>query len=193
MAGQRSLSLAALSLGLSLGCVGSIDSGAGIGGPGPNGSGNGTNPRGNTGSTGGGNVGGGDHTAGSGGSVGPGDPTAAGISPLRRLDHREYNNTVRDLLGDLSKPAEKFPADHEDDFGFRRAGLVSSQDYSTVRDAAEQLAAGANIATLAPCTVGNAAAEEACARKFATSFGLRAYRRPLTAAEVENLMTLYKE
>jgi hypothetical protein len=199
MARRRSVSLAALSLGLlSLGCVGAIDPGEGIGGPGPKGPGTGMNdPRGNTGSTGGGQVtppgGGSGGTTGGGNPMGGGDPTAAGPTPLRRLDHREYNNTVRDLLGDLSQPAEAFPSDHQDDFGFRRAGLVSTQDYSTVRDAAEQLANGINVANLAPCMLGNAAAEEACARKFATTFGLRAYRRPLTTGEVDNLMSLYKE
>jgi hypothetical protein len=189
--------MAALSLGfLSLGCVGSIDPNAGIGGPDPKGSGQEPGP-GNTGSTGGGQTGGGMNGTGGttgGGMMGSGDPTAAGPIPLRRLDHREYNNTVRDLLGDVSNPAKQFPSDHQDDFGFRRAGLVSSQDYSTVRDAAEQLAGGANIATLAPCaTLGTPAAETACARKFATDFGLRAYRRPLTTGEIDSLMMLYND
>ena len=35
----------------------------------------------------------------------PADPTLAGPKPLRRLDTREYNNTVRDLLGDTTGPA----------------------------------------------------------------------------------------
>ena len=29
---------------------------------------------------------------------------------LRRLTHSQYNQTVRDLLGDQSRPAERFPA-----------------------------------------------------------------------------------
>jgi Protein of unknown function (DUF1592)/Protein of unknown function (DUF1588)/Protein of unknown function (DUF1595)/Protein of unknown function (DUF1585)/Protein of unknown function (DUF1587) len=197
MARRRSLSLAALALGLSTqGCVGSINGDDVAGGPGP--SGNGTGPGngglGNTGSTGGGQNGGGNGNMGgtSGGGPAP-DPTAAGPTPLRRLDRREYNNTVRDLLGDNTSPADKFPSDHQDDFNFRRAGIVSTQDYSTVRDAAEALAAAANVNMLAPCTTGAAAAEEACAKKFATNFGLRAYRRPLTTAEVDSLMTLYRD
>jgi hypothetical protein len=67
-----------------------------------------------------------------GGTVQPGDPNAAGPLPLHRLDHREYNNTVRDLLGDASRPADRFPADLDAEFFYRRAGLVSSQDYSTL-------------------------------------------------------------
>jgi hypothetical protein len=95
---------------------------------------------------------------------------------LRRLDHREYNNTVRDLLGDASRPADRFPADLDAEFFYRRAGLVSSQDYSTIRDAAEALGAlvEKDAATLAPCPGTD---QEGCARKFIVSFGLRAYRR----------------
>jgi hypothetical protein len=186
------MSLAALSLGLSLGCVGAIN---GDNGGGPEGPGGGP---GNTGSTGGRNVGGsgntGVETGGAGGGMVTPDATSAGVAPLRRLDHREYNNTVRDLLGDDSRPADKFPSDHDDDFKFRRAGMVSTQDYSTLRDAAEALAAAAagNITTLAPCT-GGAPAEEGCARKFATDFGLRAYRRPLTPTEIDSLVMLYRD
>jgi hypothetical protein len=126
-----------------------------------------------------------------GGMTVPGEPNGAGPLPLRRLDRREYNNTVRDLLGDASKPADRFPPDLDTDFSFRRAGLVSSQDYATIRDAAEALAAAVekNLATLAPCS-GD---EDGCARKFITGFGLRAYRRPLADREVDSLMQLYRE
>src|SRR5690242_18145294 len=67
----------------------------------------------------------------------PADPMAAGPMPLRRLTHREYNNTVRDLLGVTSSPADAFPLDLDNGFLFHRAGLVSSLDASTLRDAAE--------------------------------------------------------
>jgi hypothetical protein len=125
---------------------------------------------------------------GGGGGGGAVDPDAVGPLPLRRLDRREYNNTVRDLLGDTTRPADRFPSD-KGEFLFRLPGPVSSQDYSTIRDAAEALAAGADVAKLAPC-MGD---EEACARKFVTDFGLRAYRRPLVAREVDSLMQLYKD
>jgi hypothetical protein len=121
--------------------------------------------------------------------VAPGDPNAVGQIALRRLDRREYNNTVRDLLGDTTRPADRFPSD-KGEFLFRVAGPVSSQDYSTLRDAAEALATGANVGMLAPCTGGD---EEACARTFITGFGLRAYRRPLVPREVDSLVQLYKE
>ena len=122
----------------------------------------------------------------------PGDPLAAGPSPLRRLTRREYNNTVRDLLGDTTHPADGFPVDHDDGFLFPRAGLVTAQDLSTMRDAAEALAATAekNVTMLAPCTGG--VAEDACATTFVNSFGLRAYRRPLAREESDRLIALYR-
>jgi hypothetical protein len=122
----------------------------------------------------------------------PGDPLAAGPAPLRRLTRREYNNTVHDLLGDTSRPADGFPIDRDDGFLFPRAGLVTTQDLSTLRDAAEALGAAAekNATTLAPCAGGMA--EDACAAKFLTAFGLRAYRRPLAQDENDRLSALYK-
>ncbi len=122
------------------------------------------------------------------------DPNAAGPLPLRRLDSREYNNTVRDLLGDATRPGDKFPPDLGTEFTFRRAGLVSSLDYSTIEDAAETLALAAekNVGTLAPCP-GGVPAEEQCARDFAKTFGQRAYRRPLDNREIDSLVALYKE
>ena len=129
-----------------------------------------------------------------GATLPPADPNAAGAMPLRRLTRREYNNTVRDLLDDASKPADGFPADKDSEFGFRRAGLVSSQDFSTLRDAAESLGATAekNITKVAPCAGGAGAAEETCAKAFITNFGQRAYRRPVAPDEADRLFALYQ-
>jgi hypothetical protein len=110
--------------------------------------------------------------------------------PLRRLTRREFNNTVRDLLGDASNPADAFPVDRDSEFLFRRSGVVSAQDIATLTDAASATAAKveSKAAMLAPCAGG---AEDGCARKFVTDFGLRAYRRPLASDEVDRLMALY--
>jgi hypothetical protein len=122
-----------------------------------------------------------------------GDPTAAGPMPLRRLTRREYNNTVRDLLGDTSRPADGFPADRDPSFLFRNAGVVSEQDATAIRDAAEAMGALAtkNAATLLPCQP--TPDEAACARRFIETFGLRAWRRPLAAAEVDGLVAVFKK
>ena len=64
---------------------------------------------------------------------------------LRRLTHSQYNNTVRDLLGDQTRPADAFP---EEDFvnGFRNQ--IAAQDISPLlaeayNTAAERLAKSA--------------------------------------------------
>ncbi|HYP87828.1 MAG TPA: DUF1592 domain-containing protein [Polyangiaceae bacterium] len=134
-------------------------------------------------------------TAGSGGVVSPPpvDPNAAGPRPLNRLTRREYNNTVRDLLGDSSHPADAFPDDRERTFLFRRSGLVATQDAELLRTAAEALAKTAlqSPERVLPCTA--ASGEDACAAQFIASFGKRAFRRPLSDAETTSLIALYRE
>lgn len=129
------------------------------------------------------------------GATDPVDPNAVGPMPLRRLSRREYNNTVRDLLGETSRPADAFPPDRDDDFSFRRAGLVAMVDATRIGGAAEALAqsAEARFATLVPCAPAAAADEEPCARKFIEGFGLRAYRRPLNGAEIDRHLALYRK
>jgi hypothetical protein len=130
-------------------------------------------------------------STGAGGSTGSGDPNAAGPMPLRRLTNREYNDTVRDLLGDTTKPADQFPTDRDKTFAFRRAGDLAVQDATLLRTAAETLATAAvgKLSTLLPCNPANG--EDACAGQFITKFGLRAFRRPLTTAESTRLTALY--
>ncbi len=122
-----------------------------------------------------------------------GDPRAAGPMPLRRLTRAEYNQTVRDLLGDGSNPANAFPADVAAPWGFLSPGDVAEVEAGRFRDAAEDLADAAvarSFSQLAPCAAG--ASEESCATAFIESFGRRAYRRPLSVAERDSLMTLYR-
>ncbi len=111
--------------------------------------------------------------------------------PLRRMTRAEFNNTVRDLLGDTSNPANAFPLDRDPQFLYPVAGLVSMQDVDTLKDAALALGKAAELkaTTLAPCPTGMA--EDACAHAFVTSFGLRAYRRPVATDEADRLFALY--
>jgi hypothetical protein len=120
----------------------------------------------------------------------PADPLAAGPMPLRRLTHREYNNTVRDLLGVSTNPANAFPLDVDGTFLFHRAGLVSTLDASTLRDAAEELVKTLDIAKLLPCQPSSG--EDACAAQFISTFGAQAYRRPVAAEESARLTALFK-
>ena len=173
------VSLAPLSLACSSGQI--TGGGTGSSTTGSPGSGSGTGAAGTSGGTG---------TAGSGGPV---DPNAAGLMPMLRLTNREYNNTVRDLLGDTSQPANQFASDRDPTFEFRRAGTVAVQDATLIRTAAESLAAAAAPklvnGMLLPCDP--ATGEAACAQKFITTFGQRAFRRPVAADEATRLTSLY--
>ncbi len=111
---------------------------------------------------------------------------------LRRLTHSQYNNTVRDLLGDHTAPADQFP---QDDFvnGFK--DQYESQNLSPLLeeaygDAAEHLAANAfrngDANHLIPC-----APSVACRTTFVKEFGKKAFRRPLDAAETRRYVALF--
>ena len=119
----------------------------------------------------------------------------AGTSPVRRLTGEEYDNTVRDLLGDATQPSNGFIQDGS-------TGTFKSNAESPVTallavqygDAAERLAttAVAQLDKLVSCNADAAIAKDDCAMTFVSSFGKRAYRRPLTTAERDRLYAFYK-
>jgi hypothetical protein len=137
-------------------------------------------------------------TGGGAGTVAP-DPNAAGPMPLRRLTSREYLNTVRDLLADTtSVAADDVPGEADDisnnAFPFRQPTSISTVDSTNLELAAEALAKGVStrLSTILPCTPANASAEAGCASQFITTFGLKAFRRPLSTVEVSDLNALYQ-
>ena len=124
-------------------------------------------------------------------------PIAVAAVPLRRLTNEEYNNTVRDLLGDTTRPASSFPPD-EVVGGFENNTIAPVTQLLIERymSAAETLATTATttverLEKLAPCAAGEA--HELCARKLIDTFGRRAYRRPLDDEERSTLLALYTE
>jgi len=118
---------------------------------------------------------------------------------VRRLTHSQYNNTVRDLLGDRTKPALHFPAeDFVDGFkGQRQAQTISPLLAEAYSGAAEKLARNAfrfgDRRELIPCRP-SAATDASCAKDFVRRFGQRAFRRPLSQEEeAEFIALLLKE
>ena len=115
---------------------------------------------------------------------------------LRRLTHSQYNNTVRDLLGDHSRPADRFPPE---DFvnGFknqlRTQGMppLLAEAYSA---AAEKLALNAfragDVNGLVPCKP-TGSRDAKCRDQFVRAFGGRAFRRPLVEAEFRRYTALF--
>ena len=120
------------------------------------------------------------------------------VSPaetLRRLTHSQYNNTVRDLLGDASNPASQFPPE---DFinGFKNQ--IQGQNLSPLlaenyAAAAEKLAASAvhrQAQELIFCQpIGPA--DATCRETFISKFGRRAFRRPLEPEEQTRYSRLF--
>jgi hypothetical protein len=153
------------------GCVGAINQNQNQGGPGP--TGNGGNNAGPPGSS----------------STPPAVAAAGADVPagMRRLTTAEYVNTVHDLLGSSIKiSAEEIDRDDPSVVfgavgGYRIAtapgGVVKYQDLAF--DIAEQA-----FATPSAALLGCDALQPTCPATFVKSFGRRAFRRPLTDAEV---------
>jgi Protein of unknown function (DUF1592)/Protein of unknown function (DUF1588)/Protein of unknown function (DUF1587)/Protein of unknown function (DUF1595)/Protein of unknown function (DUF1585) len=141
--------------------------------------------------------------AGTGGVVSPEEcktKTAIlpGDSPVRRLNRFEYDNTVRDLLGDTSRPASAFPLEEQSSFDNDATVLrVSRLLAESYLSAAESLAdkALANAATL-PCAAtaatGDMAVQEQCAGTLIDTLGKRTYRRPVSAEERTRLLGVFR-
>lgn len=182
---------------LALSCTGAIG-GAGSGGGTP--------------SSGSGGAGAGPSSTGAGGGSGsgpgPGEGTvivgpkaapaiaeSAGPLVLRRLTHREFNNTVRDLLGDTSNAADSWSVDDgSSNSGFQAPNAVDKATLQFIEPSVSTIADNAvaqNRVTI-PCTNPAAgAAETTCATQFIKTFGRRAYRRPVTDAETTDLLAVF--
>ncbi|WP_053094235.1 starch-binding protein [Cellvibrio sp. pealriver] len=106
---------------------------------------------------------------------------------FRLLSTLEYNNSVRDLLGlanNIDVTTGRIPADLPVN-GFKtNANTVFTNDYAKGYVLAAEAAAAmvSNIYSLTP-----GCSNATC---FAQTFGKRAYRRPLSATEVNKLVTL---
>jgi Protein of unknown function (DUF1592)/Protein of unknown function (DUF1588)/Protein of unknown function (DUF1587)/Protein of unknown function (DUF1595)/Protein of unknown function (DUF1585) len=116
----------------------------------------------------------------------------APVAVLRRLTHSQYNNTVRDLLADQTAPANQFPPEDfakgfKNQYDAQNLSPILAEAYSA---AAEKIARNAfrngDTHALIPC---KPSAE--CRERFARSFGLRAFRRPLDAGEVKRYTGLF--
>jgi hypothetical protein len=118
-----------------------------------------------------------------------------GRAPLRRLTSFEYNNTVKELLGDTTNPANSLPAELlGNGFGNDADGQPSSsfliEQYGTIAKEIAERAVESSSA-VDPCVATAAEAdEETCARSFLDSFLPRAYRRTVDAAEIDEMLAL---
>ncbi|MDR3618329.1 MAG: DUF1592 domain-containing protein [Paludisphaera borealis] len=126
------------------------------------------------------------------------DPRGVEALAVRRLTHSQYNQTVRDLLGDQIQPASGFP---KEDFvnGFKNqleGQGISPLQAEAYSKAAERLARAAfrggdqhGLIPRQPASPTDAA----CVDAFVRQFGLKAFRRPLTDDEARRYSGLFLE
>jgi hypothetical protein len=150
-------------------------------------------------------------TTGSGGATGTGGDTAtsidtvvqdcaasngvlnAGLTPARRLTRNEFNNTVHDLLGATGTPADALSLDEKiGPFYSNAIAPITDLLVQQHQEVAASLAATAKarMSQISPCDL-TADSGTTCATQFVTQFGQRAYRRPLTSAEITTYVSLY--
>jgi hypothetical protein len=175
----------AIGLGLSAGvaCVGTI-----YGGDDPSGGGGGAG-------------GGGSAVPGVAGTNTPASASGSVLTPsnalipvrVRLLNPNEYNNTVAALLGDTTQPGNNFPTpDSQNGYLENASQTVDDLLEEAVQSAATTLATNAltHLSDFLPCdpTMVDPAT---CAGQFITTFGKKAYRRPVTADETATLTSVY--
>ncbi|MDQ6699198.1 MAG: DUF1592 domain-containing protein, partial [Acidobacteriota bacterium] len=124
------------------------------------------------------------------------EPGLAQAPVLRRLTHSQFNNTIRDLLGDDSRLADQFPPE---DFvnGFKnqyQSQSISPLLAEAYSAAAEKLAKNAfragDTKKLIPCTP-KSPNDTACRATFIRSFAKKAFRRPILDVELDRYARLF--
>jgi hypothetical protein len=140
------------------------------------------------------------------------DPCAAGTpsvpyAPMRRITRVEYDDMVRDLLGDTTHPSVTFqiPPEALPAYGVNLplSNTYNAADPTAVTQyllAAEAVATNAvadtnrmNNIILAGIASCSAAHDDTCASDFIQSWANRAYRGQLDATETSGLMQVYSD
>jgi hypothetical protein len=120
-------------------------------------------------------------------------PLSPGPTFVRRLNRFEYNNTVRDLLGDTTGPGSTFPTE-ELRLGFDnnatalQVSPALAEQYMTVAETLATTAVTKNLKSIVSCDPAGA---DACARTFIDEFGTKAYRRKLTSDEATAMKQVF--
>jgi hypothetical protein len=120
-----------------------------------------------------------------------GSKVDVGRAPLRRITRLEYDNIVRDLLGDTSGASQGFSNDEAvGGYDANSVASVSQLQTEDYLEAAETLAATAvkdNLSKLTTCDI----TENSCGLAFVEAFGRKAFRRPLDQEEKDTYGQLY--
>jgi hypothetical protein len=117
-----------------------------------------------------------------------------GSVTIHRLSRSEYNNTVRDLLGVDTHPADSFPADGGGGSGFdNNADTLFIPPILMERyiAAAANCVGNAKAARIFIIRPGKGTNKEAAARAIVSHFGALGYRRPIEPSEIDRLVSIY--
>jgi hypothetical protein len=120
-------------------------------------------------------------------------PATAAVAPLRRLTQEQYRNSVRDLLGVKEMGVDLTIDEGVAGFHGNTIAPVSElhlEKYGRAADLVARQAAG-RLPAILPCDPARTG-DATCARQFVTRFGRRAFRRPLTAAELSSYEALFQ-
>lgn len=114
----------------------------------------------------------------------------------RRMTQAELDNTLEDLLDDLTRPAKQFlsedehtPFDNDYTLQLVSRTYVESMEVMAIDVANRLIDTPARRDQVVGCTP-TGPGDEACFRQFIESFGRLALRRPLTSEEVDAYATL---
>jgi Protein of unknown function (DUF1592)/Protein of unknown function (DUF1588)/Protein of unknown function (DUF1587)/Protein of unknown function (DUF1595)/Protein of unknown function (DUF1585)/Planctomycete cytochrome C len=117
-----------------------------------------------------------------------------GPSLIQRLTRRQYNNTIRDLLGVDTHPADAFPADGGGGAGFdNNASTLFVPPILMERylAAAADVLNHADPARYIVARPGPSLSNQEAARRCIAAFARRAFRRPVDSDEVARLLRLF--
>lgn len=117
----------------------------------------------------------------------------AGPTKLRRLTRSQYEHTVRDLLGLETTAAEGFaPDERVSAFKSNAVAPVGDLQVEQYMDAAELLAEEytAELSAHLPCDPA-VIGDDACAEQWLRELMPRAYRQPVSEADVQRLLDMY--
>jgi hypothetical protein len=123
-------------------------------------------------------------------------PTSSEAVPmkvaLRRITESQYRHTIADVFGPEIKISARFEPEQRVDMllaiGSAQLSLTSSgfeQYFALASSISDQVLSEKQRITSVPCKPADpVGADDACARRFLTTYGERLFRRPLTEPEV---------
>lgn len=124
--------------------------------------------------------------------------SSGGPLEIRRLDEAQYRNSISDIFGPKIKVEGRFEGEMSVGgllaIGSSKAAVTSAGaefNTSLASDIAGQIVAKANRAELVPCTPkSETKPDSACAQQFITKYGEALFRRPLTPAQAQAMVSL---